>query len=103
MRQMGITVGMALLLGIAGVAQAGVDANAGKIKAERCAGCHGANGQGTAPNTALAGKDEKKLLQEMKEYKSGKRENAMMKSAMAPLGDQEMADLAAYYASLKGK
>jgi len=41
------------------------------------------------------------MLQAMKDYKSGKRNNAVMKGMMAGLGDQDMANLAAYYASLK--
>jgi len=37
----------------------------------------------------------------MKDYKSGKRENAVMKAFASPLNDQDIANLAAYYASLK--
>jgi cytochrome c553 len=44
---------------------------------------------------------EDKLLQDMKDYKSGKRPNAVMKGLMAGLSDQDMANLAAYYATLK--
>jgi cytochrome c553 len=39
----------------------------------------------------------------MKDYKSGKRTNGVMKAMMGSLGDQDMANLAAYYASLKPK
>jgi len=84
-----------------GVAQAAGDAAAGKVKAASCAGCHGPNGQGVAPNPALAGKSEDQLLQDLQEYKSGKRTNAVMKALAAGLSDQDMANLAAYYASLK--
>ena len=84
-----------------GVAQAAGEAAAGKVKAASCAGCHGPNGQGVAPNPALAGKSEDQLLQDLQEYKSGKRTNAVMKALAAGLSDQDMANLAAYYASLK--
>jgi len=84
-----------------GSAQAAGDAAAGKLKAAGCAGCHGANGQGVPPNPALAGKSEDQLIQALQEYKSGKRTNAVMKALAAPLSDQDMANLAAYYASLK--
>ena len=84
-----------------GVAQAAGDAAAGKVKAAGCAGCHGPNGQGVPPNPALAGKSEDLLLQGLQEYKSGKRTNAVMKALAAGLSDQDMANLAAYYASLK--
>jgi cytochrome c553 len=43
------------------------------------------------------------LLQALQDYKSGKRSNAVMKTFASNLSDQDMANLAAYYASLKGK
>jgi len=95
-----LSAGMALMLGIA-AAQAAGDPAAGKAKAAACASCHGANGQGVPPNPALAGKSEAQLLQAMQDYKSGKRTNAVMKAMVAGLSDQDMANLAAYYASLK--
>jgi hypothetical protein len=73
-----LIAGIAVILGIAG-AQAAGDAQAGKAKAAACASCHGANGQGVAPNPALAGKTEDQLAQAMQDYKSGKRPNAVMK------------------------
>jgi cytochrome c553 len=91
------------LLSATGAAWAAGDAAAGKAKATACSGCHGANGEGIAPNPALAGKSETQFIQAMKEYKSGKRANAIMKSMAAPLGDKDTANLAAYYASLKAK
>jgi cytochrome c553 len=95
--------GLIALLGVAATAHAAGDAAAGKTKAASCAGCHGVNGEGKAPNPALAGKDEKALLQALQDYKSGKRSNAVMKTFASNLSDQDMANLAAYYASLKGK
>jgi len=83
------------------VAQAAGDPAAGKPKSAACAACHGANGQGVPPNPALVGKSEDDMLQAMKDYKSGKRANAVMKGMTAGLSDQDMANLAAYYASLK--
>jgi len=88
-------------LGFANLAEAAGDMAAGKAKAAGCAGCHGANGQGVPPNPALVGISEAQLLQDMQDYKSGKRNNAIMKGLMGPLSDQDMANLAAYYASLK--
>lgn len=89
-------------LGLAGTAGA-ADIQAGKSKAEGCAGCHGANGEGVPPNPALAGMPENRFLQAMKDYKSGKRPNPMMKSLAAQVSEAEAANLAAYYASLKKK
>ena len=89
------------VLGIAGNAQAAGDVAAGKAKSAVCVGCHGANGQGVAPNPALAGKTEDQIIQALNEYKSGKRNNPIMKTFASQLSDQDMANLAAYYASLK--
>jgi len=94
-------IGIAALSAVGGTAHAAGDAQAGKAKAAVCAGCHGANGQGVAPNPALKGESEDQLAQAMKDYKSGKRANAVMKGIMSSLNDQDIANLAAYYASLK--
>jgi cytochrome c553 len=96
-------VGIAALLGVFGTAHAGGDVQAGKTKAAGCAGCHGANGEGVAPNPALAGKPEAQFVQAIKDYKSGKRANPVMKTFAGQLSDQDVANLAAYYASLKKK
>jgi len=96
-----LIMGLLALLGTVGVAQAAGDPAAGKAKSASCAGCHGANGQGNGSNPPLAGKSEEALLQGLQDYKSGKRDNAIMKSFASKLSDQDMANLAAYYASLK--
>jgi cytochrome c553 len=101
-RMLSIAVAVALL-GLACSAHAAGDAQAGKAKAGACGACHGANGEGKAPNPALAGKPEDQFVQALKDYKSGKRANAVMKTFASPLSEQDMANLAAYYASLKGK
>lgn len=103
MKRTTMIAGLCVLLGVIGTAQATGDAQAGKAKAATCAACHGANGEGKAPNPALAGKSESDLLQALKDYKSGKRSNAIMKGLAGPLSEQDMENLAAYYASLKGK
>lgn len=91
----------AIMLLAFGSAQAAGDAAAGKAKSATCAACHGPAGQGVPPNPKLAGHSEDELLQALKDYKSGKRNNAVMKGMTAALSDQDMANLAAYYASLK--
>jgi cytochrome c553 len=100
MTRMLFSAGIIFLL-VIGSAQAAGDPAAGKAKAAGCAGCHGANGQGIPPNPALAGKSEDQLVQALQDFKSGKRDNAVMKAMTAGLSDQDMANLAAYYASLK--
>ena len=96
-----LTVVIVASLGAVATAQAAGNVEAGKAKAAVCVGCHGANGQGVPPNPALKGKTEDELAQALQDYKSGKRNNAVMKAFAVPLNDQDIANLAAYYASLK--
>lgn len=97
-----LTVVLLGSLGAVSTAQAGGDVQAGKAKATAlCVACHGANGQGVAPNPALAGKPEDQLAQALADYKSGKRDNPVMKGMSSQLSEQDAANLAAYYASLK--
>ena len=97
-----LSTAIVALLGTAGVAWAGGNIQAGKAKAGSCAMCHGANGEGGS-GAVLAGMKEDKFEQAMKDFKSGKRPNAMMKSFASQLSSDDVANLAAYYASLKGK
>lgn len=98
-----LVAGVVAMLAFAGASQAAGDAAAGKAKAAGCAGCHGANGEGVKPNPALAGKSAEDIVEALKGFKSGKRANPVMKSLATPLSDQDMANLGAYYASLKAK
>ncbi len=91
----------ALVFAAAGPAQAAGDADAGKAKAKSCAGCHGANGEGKKDNPPLAGMAEDKFVQAMQDYKSGKLEHKAMVRAAKKLSDEDFANMAAYYASLK--
>lgn len=97
-----LTVAMtALVFAMAGPAQAGGDVEAGKAAAKKCAGCHGANGEGKKKNPPLAGMAEADFIQAMQDYKSGAKENKTMNRTAKKLSDEDFANLAAYYASLK--
>ena len=98
-----LAAGIIAAFGLTGAAYAGGDAAAGKARAATCAGCHGANGEGKAPNPALAGLSEETFTQAIKDYKSGKRSNPIMKTFASQLKSQDVENLAAYYASLKKK
>ena len=79
------------------------DAAAGATKAETCVACHGDGGnRPIADYPKLAGQARKYLLHTMRAYKSGARENAIMLQQMAPFSDQDLQDLAAYFASQPG-
>ena len=94
-----------LLLSIAGApALAGGDAMVGKDKAQACAACHGEDGNSADPAfPRLAGQYASYLEQALLEYRSGARQNAIMKGFAEPLSDEDIADLAAYFASQDGE
>ncbi|WP_159817153.1 c-type cytochrome [Colwellia sp. 20A7] len=78
------------------------DAAAGKGKSMMCAACHGAEGVSAIPiYPNLAGQKEAYLAKQLKAFKSGTRDDPTMKGMSAALSDEDIADLAAYYASLK--
>jgi cytochrome c553 len=95
---------LAATLAIAGGAEAAGNAEAGKAKAAQvCAACHGPEGnKPTAPeNPILAGQHPDYLVKALKDYKAGKRNNPIMKGFAATLSNQDMQDLAAWFASQK--
>lgn len=89
------------MFGISGAQAADAQAGSAKATAAGCAACHGANGEGVAPNPKLAGKSETELAQALEDYKSGKRAHALMKAISGSLSASDIANLAAFYASKK--
>jgi cytochrome c553 len=78
------------------------DAAAGKGKSMMCGACHGTAGISAVPTYPnLAGQKEAYLAKQLKDFKSGTRNDPTMKGMAAGLSDADIADLAAYYASLK--
>ena len=79
------------------------DAELGKAKAEQvCVTCHGLDGVGiddTYPK--LAGQYADYMIHALKDYRSGKRKNAIMAGFAATLTDEDIANVAEYYATLK--
>ncbi len=69
----------------------------------KCVGCHGAEGQGVGVFPALTGKDAAYLIDQLKNYKSGVRENPMMEPIAKGLTDEQIEMLAKYYATLGAK
>lgn len=77
------------------------DAQAGRKKARACQTCHGIDGASRlaeAPN--LSGQVETYLVKALHDFKEGRRTNEMMTLVVEPLTDDDMADLAAWYASI---
>lgn len=83
-----------------GTVHAAGDAEAGKTKSAMCAACHGPDGNSAAPNfPKLAGQHADYTVKQLKEFKSGERKDATMNGMAAALSEQDMADIAAYYAA----
>ncbi len=90
-----------LLLWAATVAWA--DAAAGQARAAAaCAVCHGPQGLSMQPNVPhLAGQPEIYLVDQLRNYRSGKRAHEVMAVIARPLTDQDIENLAQWYASLQ--
>jgi cytochrome c553 len=77
------------------------DVKAGRQKALQCQTCHGLDGQAKLPDAPnLAGQGEIYLAKTLKDYRGGARQNEMMSLVARNLNDDDIADLAAYYAAI---
>ena len=86
---------------VAGPAAAG-DLQAGRQKAQACSVCHGPMGLHTAPDApSLAGQPAMYVAAQLRAYRSGGRNHAVMKVIAAPLSDADIDDLAAWFAAIK--
>lgn len=96
---------MFVLMLCAGNVFAGGDAANGEALAADCADCHGDDGLGDEDIPAIAGMDAAEHARALADFKSGARpdEDEMMVDYVADLSEQDMADLAAYFATLPGK
>ena len=80
------------------------DSEAGKTKSALCAGCHGADGNSAnAVWPKLAGQHATYLAKQMREFKNGAREDAVMKGMVAALGETDIEDIAAFFEGQKIK
>jgi cytochrome c553 len=90
-----------LLLPLSG--QADGNPERGMEKAKACEACHGSNGKSIEPTYPnLAGQYESYLIKALSDYRSGARTDAIMKSFAVNLSNQDIEDLAAWYASQEG-
>jgi cytochrome c553 len=100
-------IGLLLSTGAALAAPAGGTGSvaAGKAKSAACAACHGADGNGVGnPDwPKLAGQAPEYLAKQLRDFKSGARKDLIMNGTMngmaAGLSEQDIRDIAAYYAS----
>ena len=89
---------------LSGGAFAAGDTEAGEVKARGCMGCHAIAGYTNVYPTyhvpKLGGQNAEYLVAALNAYKSGERDHGTMVNQASSLSDQDMADIAAYFASL---
>ncbi|GAB3283369.1 c-type cytochrome [Parahaliea aestuarii] len=92
-----------LLIGLSQGASAAAptgDADAGKGMVAVCAACHGADGNSPAPTfPKLAGQNERYLFKQLQDIRDGARPVPTMAGQLDGKSDQELADIAAFYAA----
>ena len=97
----GLIAAISLLLAASTTYAAG-DVAAGRKKALQCQTCHGLDGLSKLPEApSLAGQPEPYLVKSLDDYRKGIRKNDMMTIVAQPLTDQDVADLAAFYAAIE--
>src|SRR5262245_52612827 len=94
---------VATALVLSAPAWAGGDPARGKARAQMCEGCHGIADYRTAypqvyPVPKIGEQQAAYIVKSLQDYKTGARKHLTMRGIAATLSDQDMADLAAYYA-----
>lgn len=95
---------LALVLAASLVASVAVaaDAQAGRAKAQACTVCHGPLGISQTPDAPnLAGQPAIYLATQLRNYRSGERRHEVMAVMAKPLTDDDIANLAAWYSSIR--
>jgi len=91
-----------LLIASGSAALAAGNVTAGRQKALACQTCHGLDGLSKLPEApSLAGQPEPYLVKSLNDYRRGIRKNDMMSIVVEQLKDQDVADLAAFYAAIE--
>jgi cytochrome c553 len=98
---MQLAVSLLMIVSLSALAQG--DAEAGKAKSAVCAACHGPDGNSVVPNwPKLAGQHASYLARQMSLIKAGERPVPEMAGIVATISEQDIEDLAAYFASQTG-
>lgn len=92
-----------LAAGLFCTAAAGAHAQVNQIKvwAAACANCHGTDGRAEPGSIALAGQNKDELLQKLLDFKAGRRPATIMHQLAKGYTDEQLADIAAYFAGQK--
>jgi cytochrome c553 len=95
-------IGLAITLVTGSSALAAGDRIAGAKVMAKCQVCHGKDGLAKLPEAPnIAGQKESYLVRVLKAFKSGERQNPQMSVVVQGLSDEDIANVAAYYASIK--
>jgi len=98
MRKLFAVATTVIALGMSTTAQAEGSVEAGQQKSAVCIACHGPDGNSANPEwPSLAGQHAGFLVEQLKAFKEGERQNALMSPMAIGLSEQDMQDLAAYY------
>ena len=93
---------LAAMIASAPMASQAGDVALGREKAIKCKQCHGLDGIGKMANFPnIAGQKEAYLAAQLKAYRAGSRKDEMMSFISKDLSDEDIANLAAYYAAIK--
>jgi cytochrome c553 len=84
---------------LSGTAQA--DALQVRSMAASCSGCHGTHGVAQPGMVSLAGEPQEELLKKMLDFKTGKKPATLMHQLAKGYSDEQLAQLAGYFAALK--
>ena len=93
-----------VLSGLMSFTASAADVKAGKTKSAVCAACHGADGNSSnAAWPSLAGQHASYIYKQLKDFKEGRRVDITMTGMVAPLSDEDMKDIAAYFEGQQAK
>ena len=93
-------IGIGILLASAAAAAAG-SVQAGSSKSMYCSGCHGVDGNAAYPSARLAGQATQRFTQSMMDFKTGRRFHPVMNILAVGLTQQDIDDMAMFYAAQK--
>jgi cytochrome c553 len=99
-------LGAALLLAFASgsLLETARAAEPAPAKARMCANCHGEDGIAVVPGAAnLAGQQKEYLIEQLRAFRSGRRQNPQMSVVAKPLTDEDIEELSDWYSSIKVK
>jgi cytochrome c553 len=92
----------AVLLAAASAPSTAGDIKAGRGKAQLCQACHGVDGLSKVPDAPnIAGQVESYLVTQLRAFKSGTRKNEAMTVVASTLSEQDIENVAAYFASIE--